>query len=73
MKAAKIKKQDIINKELEKNVDLISEIHTKTKIQYNISQKEEELEQRRRIEAKNLFSKKRNSNKIDIEGDEDLE
>lgn len=74
MKAAKIKKKDIIEKELEKNIDLISEVKTKEKIKYNILQKEEETEEKR-IAAKNLFMKK-NSKKMDIEsndGEEDFE
>lgn len=74
MKAAKIKKKDIIEKELEKNIDLISEVKTKEKIKYNILHKEEETEEKR-MAAKNLFMKK-NSKKMDIEsneGEEDFE
>lgn len=74
MKAAKIKKKDIIEKELEKNIDLISEVNTKEKIKYNILQKEEETEEKR-IAAKNLFMKKKSKN-MDIEsndGEEDFE
>jgi len=65
MKAANVKKQDIIEKELQKNVDLISEPKIKSKIQMNILQKEEEMDEKKKLYAKNLFSKK--SNKIDLE------
>lgn len=70
MKAANIKKKDIIEKELEKNVDLISEPSIKNKIQMNIIQKETEMEEKNKAYAKSLFSK-RNPNKIDLEDEND--
>lgn len=73
MKACKSQQHDIINKELEKNIDLISEVKTKAKVQMNILHKEEVLEEKKRLEAKRLFSKRSQQNKIDVEGDQDLD
>lgn len=70
MKAANLKKQDFIQKELQKNVDLISEPTIKSKIKLNILEKEEE--EKTKAYAKNLFSKKK-TNKIDLEENEDDE
>ena len=70
MKAANLKKQDFIEKELQKNVDLISEPTLKSKIKLNILEKQEE--EQTKAYAKNLFSKKK-TNKIDLEENEDDE
>ena len=69
MKAANLKKQDFIEKELQKNVDLISEPTIKSKIKMNILEKEEE---KTKAYAKSLFSKKK-ATKIDLEENEDDE